>query len=76
MGIEEYLVASTVNIAIGQRLVRDIGTEIAIGAGKTTRARTLVAGASLAISGPAAEMPFGAGAQPFFSVSISEIGRA
>ena len=33
-------------------------------------------GASCAIGGPAAEMPFGAGAQAFFSASISAIGRA
>jgi hypothetical protein len=59
---------------VGQRLVIEVGTAMAIGAGLTVGARTVQRYAAGAISWPAAEVPFGAGADAFFSSSSSNAG--
>ena len=59
---------------VGQRLVLEVGTATPIGAGLTVGARTAQRYATGAISWPAAEVPFGAGADAFFSSSSNSAG--
>ena len=59
---------------VGQRLVLEVGTAMPIGAGLTVGARTVQGYAAGAISWPAAEVPFGAGANAFFSSSSNNAG--
>ena len=59
---------------VGQRLVLDVRAAMAVDAGLTRGARTVQGYAAGAISRPAAEVPFGAGADAFFSSSSSNAG--
>jgi len=57
-----------------QRLAGDIGAALAVIARLTASAGPALPGTAVAIAGPAAEVPLGAGPQPFFSSSSKSAG--
>ena len=60
--------------SVRQRFVRVIGAVFTVNAGVTVGARPALRRTPFAIPWPAAEVPFGAGLQSFFSSSSSSAG--
>ena len=59
---------------IGQRLVGDVGAELTIGARLSAGAGPAMPRTAVTIGRAAAEVPLGAGPQPFFSSSSNSAG--
>ncbi len=59
---------------VGQRLVREVGAALAVGAGPSLGTGPPLRGAALAVGGAAAEVPGGQRRQAFFSRSSSRAG--